>query len=259
MKLSKERGIDFSQGQVWRNIVAQAVPLTVAQLVHLLYNVVDRVYIGHMGEGSSLALTGIGLTFPVVTLIMAFAALFGIGGVPLFSMARGADERGKAGRILGNSLSLILISSAALTVLGYAFRRPILFAFGASEESYVFAKAYLDIYLLGTAFSMIATGMNGYINAQGFPRAGMLSIVIGAVVNIILDPLFIFGLHLGVRGAAAATVISQALSAAWVLRFLTGKRAVEPFMIKNMKPDRRICFEITKLGTANFIMQGTNC
>ncbi len=259
MKLSKERGIDFSQGPVWRNIVAQAVPLTVAQLVHLLYNVVDRVYIGHMGEGSSLALTGIGLTFPVVTLIMAFAALFGIGGVPLFSMARGAGKRGEAGRILGNSLSLILISAAALTILGYAFRRPVLFAFGASEESYVFAKAYLDIYLLGTAFSMIATGMNGYINAQGFPRVGMLSIVIGAVVNIILDPLFIFGLHLGVRGAAAATVISQALSAAWVLRFLTGKRAVEPFMIKNMKPDRRICFEITKLGTANFIMQGTNC
>ena len=223
---------DFSQGPVWRRILDQAGPLIVAQLVHLLYNVVDRIYIGHMGDGSGLALTGVGLTFPIVTLIMAFAALFGTGGVPLFSMARGAGDQARAGRILGNSFTLQLISAAALTVICYLFMRPILFAFGASEESFLYARAYLDIYLVGTVFSMLATGLNGYINAQGFPRIGMLSIVIGAAVNIALDPVFIFVLHMGVRGAALATVISQALSALWVLRFLTGKQTIIPLKRK---------------------------
>ena len=135
---------DFSQGPVWRRILDQAGPLIVAQLVHLLYNVVDRIYIGHMGDGSGLALTGVGLTFPIVTLIMAFAALFGTGGVPLFSMARGAGDQARAGRILGNSFTLQLISAAALTVICYLFMRPILFAFGASEESFLYARAYLE-------------------------------------------------------------------------------------------------------------------
>ena len=250
---------DFSQGPVWRRILDQAGPLIVAQLVHLLYNVVDRIYIGHMGDGSGLALTGVGLTFPIVTLIMAFAALFGTGGVPLFSMARGAGDQARAGRILGNSFTLQLISAAALTVICYLFMRPILFAFGASEESFLYARAYLDIYLMGTVFSMLATGLNGYINAQGFPRIGMLSIVIGAAVNIALDPVFIFALHMGVRGAALATVISQALSALWVLRFLTGKQAVVPLKRGNMALQARVVGDIAKLGTATFIMQGTTC
>ena len=169
---------------MWRCILAQAVPLTVAQLVQLLYNVVDRIYIGHMEGSDGLALTGVGLTFPVITLIMAFTALFGPGGVPLFSMARGAGDTEKARRILGNSFALLLSTAAVLTVCGYLFCRPILFAFGASEASYVYAKAYLDIYLIGTVFSMTATGLNGYINAQGFPKIGMYSTVIGAVTNI---------------------------------------------------------------------------
>ncbi|MBR3867443.1 MAG: MATE family efflux transporter [Butyricicoccus sp.] len=250
--------IDFSKGPVWRCILAQAVPLTIAQLVQLLYNVVDRIYLGHMGS-DSMALTGVGLTFPIVTLIMAFTALFGIGGVPLFSMARGAGDDEQAGRILGNSCALLLGSAVILTVTGYVFCRPILFAFGASEESYVYAQAYLNIYLLGTVFSMLTTGLNGYINAQGFPRVGMCSIVLGAVCNIVLDPLFIFGLGMGVAGAALATILSQGVSAVWVLRFLTGGSAAVPLRRGNIAIRRDTTMDILRLGTSNFIMQGTNC
>ena len=257
-KTSAKQKTDFTRGPVWKGILAQAVPLTVAQLVHLLYNVVDRIYIGHMG-GSGLALTGVGLTFPIVTLIMAFTALFGNGGVPLFSIQWGAGDPKRAGRIMGNSFSLLVISAVVLTGAGYAFRKPILFAFGASEDSYVYAAQYLNIYLVGTVFSMIATGMNGYINAQGFPRTGMLSIVIGAGVNILLDPVFIFVLRMGVAGAALATVISQAVSAAWVLRFLFGSAAVIPLRRESLGLRRDIAADIARLGTANFIMQGTNC
>ena len=256
---SNNQKVDFSKGPVWKCIIAQAVPLTIAQLVQLLYNVVDRIYIGHLGDGNSIALTGVGLTFPVVTLIMAFTALFGNGGVPLFSMARGAGDEEEAGKILGNSYGLLLISSVTLTVVGYVFCKPILFAFGASEESFVYAKQYLDIYLIGTIFSMSATGLNGYINAQGFPKIGMLSVIIGAVSNIILDPIFIFGLNMGVSGAAFATIISQAISAMWVLNFLFGKKAIVPLKLNNIRINKSRTMEIFKLGTSNFIMHGTNC
>ena len=251
--------IDFSSGPVWKRIVSQAIPLTIAQLVHLLYNVVDRVYLGHMGDGNSIALTGVGLTFPIITLIMAFTALFGTGGVPLFSIERGAGNEEKAGKILGNAFALLLGSSFLLTVVGYIFMKPILFAFGASEDSFVYAKEYLDIYLMGTVFSMISTGMNGYINAQGFPQIGMYSITIGAVCNIILDPVFIFGMDMGVAGAALATIISQAVSAAWVLRFLISKTILIPLQRKNIAICKDITKDICKLGASNFIMQGTNC
>ena len=182
---------DFSRGPVWKCIFYQALPLTVAQLVQLLYNIVDRIYLGHLEGGDSIALTGVGLTFPIVTLISAFTALFGNGGVPLFSMARGAGDEERAKKILGNAFALLLCAAGALTVLGYLFARPILFAFGASEDSYRYANAYLQVYLAGTVFSMISTGMNGYINAQGFPRIGMLSVILGAVTNIILDPIVV--------------------------------------------------------------------
>jgi len=256
---SMTRKIDFSKGPVWKCIIAQAIPLTVAQLVQLLYNVIDRIYLGHMGDGNSIALTGVGLTFPIVTLIMAFTALFGMGGVPLFSMARGDKNDEKAAKILGNSFGLLVTSAVMLTGFCMAFRRPILFAFGASEASYLYADEYLKIYLWGTLFSMTATGLNGYINAQGFPKVGMLSTMIGAVINIILDPVFIFGLDMGVSGAALATIISQACSAVWVLRFLTGKNAVVPLKLQNVRIQKEITWDIFKLGTANFIMQGTNC
>ena len=248
---------DFAHGPVWKCVLVQAVPLMIAQLVQLLYNVVDRIYIGHMGEGQSLALTGIGLTFPIVTLIVAFAALFGMGGVPLFAIARGEGDERAAGRILGNSFCLLLISGAALTVLGYLFHRPILFAFGASEDSFVYAADYVRIYLVGTVFSMLATGLNGYINAQGFPGIGMAAVVIGAVLNIALDPLFIFALDMGVAGAATATVISQAVSAAWVVLFLCSKQAIIPLKKNNIRLEKHTVWEIVKLGFSNFIVQAT--
>ena len=253
------RNNDFSRGPVWKCVLMQAVPLTIAQLVQMLYNVVDRIYIGHMGDGSSLALTGIGLTFPIVTLVMAFTSLFGMGGVPVFAVERGAGNDAKAGRILGNAFTMLLISGVSLTVLCYAFHRPILFAFGASEASFVYASDYLRIYLIGTVFTVLATGLNGYINAQGYPGIGMASVVIGAVVNIALDPLFIFALGMGVKGAATATVISQALSALWVLGFLTSKRAIVPLKKNNMKLDKTIVKDIGKLGLSNFVFSATTC
>lgn len=257
--MQKTAKVDFLKGPVWKCIIAQAIPLTVAQLVQLMYNVVDRIYLGHMGDGNSMALTGVGLTFPIVTFIMAFTTLFGNGGVPLFSIERGAGNEEKASRILGNSFALLIVSSVVLIAVGYLFMRPILFAFGASEVSFIYAREYLNIYLTGTVFSMIATGMNGYINAQGFPRVGMYTIVLGAVCNVILDPIFIFGLKMGVSGAALATVISQAVSAFWVLRFLTGKKIPVNLNRGNIAIQKAITKDICKLGAANFIVQGTNC
>lgn len=250
---------DFSRGKVWQNIIYQAIPLILAQLVQLLYNVVDRIYIGHLPGADSLALTGVGLVFPLTTLIMAFTYLFGTGGTPLFSIARGAKQEERAEKILGNTFTLLLCTSVILFVLCYTFRRPVLYLFGASDDSYVYADAYLRIYLFGTAFSMSATGLNGFINAQGFPRMGMLTTLIGAVLNLILDPVFIFGLHMGVSGAALATVLSQTVSCAWVLKFLTGKRALLTIRRKNLKVDWKLAKEITTLGMSGFIMQGTNC
>ncbi len=210
---------DFSTGKVWQRIAAQAVPLTIAQLVQLLYNIVDRIYIGHLPEVGSLALTGVGITFPITTLILAFANLFGTGGAPLFSIERGAKNKEKAREIMGNVFTMILITSVVLTVLCYAFRVPLLYLFGASDATILYAESYLSIYLFGILFSMIVTGMNGFISALGFPRTAMWTTVIGAVLNLILDPIFIFGLSLGVRGAALATIISQCVSAIWVIRF----------------------------------------
>lgn len=249
---------DFSQGKVWKNIIFQAIPLTLAQLVQLLYNVVDRVYIGHLPGADNMALTGIGLTFPVITLIAAFTNLFGTGGTPLFSIARGRGEEKEAEKIMGNVFSLILRASLFLFLFCYLLRRPILFLFGASEGSYVYADEYLRIYLFGTAFSMVAAGMNGFINAQGYPKIGMLTTVIGAVLNLLLDPLFIFVFHMGVSGAALATVLSQSVSAIWVFRFLTGRKAVLKIKKENFKLDGRLVKDIMALGTSGFIVQATN-
>ncbi|MBR5617505.1 MAG: MATE family efflux transporter [Oscillospiraceae bacterium] len=250
---------DFSKGPMWKCITAQAAPLMLAQLVQLLYNIVDRIYLGHLGDQNSLALTGVGLVFPIVTLITAFSSLFGMGGVPLFSIARGEGKEEKAGKIMGNSFALLLLSAVVLTVCGYLFSKPILFAFGAGEASYVYAREYLRIYLAGTVFSMISAGMNGYINAQGFPKIGMLSVVVGAAANILLDPVFIIWLDMGVSGAALATVISQLLSAAWVVRFLFGRKPDISLSPKIIRIDRQVTKEICKLGTSNFVMAGTNC
>ncbi len=250
---------DFSRGKVWQNIVAQSIPLILAQLVQLLYNVVDRIYIGHLPGADSMALTGIGLVFPLTTLIAAFTFLFGTGGAPLFSIARGAGQEERAGKILGNTLTLLLGTSVVMLVVCYLFRRPVLYLFGASDASYVYADAYLRIYLLGTPFTMLATGLNGFINAQGFPRIGMMTTLLGAALNLALDPIFIFVLQMGVGGAALATVISQAVSCVWVLRFLTGKKVLLPIKKKYLRVDQGLAKEIMALGMSGFIMQGTNC
>ena len=206
-----------------------------------------------------MALTGIGLVFPLTTLVAAFTFLFGTGGTPLFSIARGAGEEGRAEKILGNVFSLLLGTSLMLFLFCYILRRPILYLFGASDDSYLYADAYLKIYLLGTSFTMLSTGLNGFINAQGFPRIGMLTTLLGAVLNLILDPVFIFGLNMGVSGAALATVLSQLVSCVWVLKFLTGKKALLCIKKENMRPDWRLAREIMTLGLSGFIMQGTNC
>ena len=249
---------DFSQGKVWKRIMAQAVPLTLAEIVHLLYNVVDRVYIGHLSDTDSMALTGVGLIFPIVSLIGAFTSLLGTGGAPLFAIARGAGQEEKASRIQNNVFILLVYTSLALTALCYIFRRPVLYLFGASPASYPYADAYLAIYLLGTPFTMLATGMNGFINAQGFPRVGMLTTMLGAALNLALDPLFIFTLGLGVRGAAIATVISQAVSCLWVLIFLCGRRALIPLRRAHMRIRKKLVGSILSLGVVGFIMKGTN-
>ena len=250
---------DFSRGPMWRNILRQAVPLTVAQAVQVLYNLVDRIYLGHLPGASSLALTGVGLIFPIVALVIAFCNLFSSGAVPLASIARGSKNDERAEQILGNTFTMLLISSIILTAVGYIFRKPILYLFGASDETYVYADAYLTVYLVGTVCVMLSTGLNGFINAQGFPKTGMLTIVIGAVLNVILDPIFIFTFGMGVRGAALATIISQFVSCVWVLRFLTGKQAILKIKVKYMKPDWKLLREITTLGLSGFIMAGTNC
>ncbi|MCC8181917.1 MAG: MATE family efflux transporter [Clostridiales bacterium] len=250
---------DFSTGKMWKNITRQAIPLTVAQLVQLLYNIVDRIYIGHLSEVGSLALTGVGVTFPITTLILAFANLFGTGGAPLFSIRRGAKDEEMAKSIMGNVFTLILISSVIIMLSLYLFRVPLLYLFGASDATILYADSYLKIYLFGTIFSMVVTGMNGFIGALGFPKTAMWTTIIGAVLNLILDPIFIFGLSLGVEGAAAATVISQCVSAVWVIRFLIAGNTDICLRPSYMKLHRHIVGSVLGLGVSGFMQQATNC
>lgn len=249
---------NFAEGKVWKNIIYQSIPLMLAQLVQLLYNVVDRIYIGHLPGADSMALTGIGLAFPLTTIIAAFTNLFGTGGAPLFSIARGAEQEKRAEKILGNTFFLLLCSSMIIMALCLVFRRPVLYLFGASDASYVYADAYLKIYLLGTPFAMLSTGLNGFINAQGFPKTGMMTTLLGAVLNLILDPIFIFSFHMGVSGAALATILSQIASCIWVLHFLMGKETQLRIKKENLRVDWKLASEISSLGMAGFIMQGTN-
>ena len=249
---------DFSQGSIARNILNLALPMTLAQLINVLYSVVDRIYIGHIPHVSADALTGVGLALPVITVITAFANLFGMGGAPLCSIARGEHEEERAENVMGNSFTLLLISGAVLMTVCLMFREPILYLFGASDVTYPYADQYITIYLLGTLFVMISLGMNNFINAQGFGKTGMLTVLLGAVLNIILDPILIFGFDMGVRGAAVATVISQGASALWVFRFLTGEKALLKIKRKSMRLKKKLVREITLLGTSGFVMSVTN-
>lgn len=250
--------IDFGGENVRRNILAAAAPMLTAQILNLLYNIIDRIYIGKIPGEGTLALAGLGLCFPVITMITAFANLFGIGGSPLCSIARGKQDMEEAQRIMNNAYFMLLVTGICITVFGITFHKPILYLFGASDATYPFASGYMVIYLLGTVFVMTSLGLNPYINSQGFAKTGMKAVTLGAVSNMILDPIFIFGLRLGVKGAAAATVLSQCLTAVWVLRFLTGKQAELTLDFRGFRPDAACIGDITKLGVSSFVMSFTN-
>lgn len=249
---------DFSKGSVSKSIFKLAVPMTLAQLINILYNVIDRMYIGRISQGSSTALTGVGITFPIITIVMAFANLFGMGGAPLCSIARGKGDNKHAEEIMGNSFALLIVSGFLLTIVGLISKSKLLYLFGASDTTFPYANSYITIYLIGSIFVMISLGMNSFINSQGFARIGMLTVLLGAVCNIILDPIFIFLLGLGVKGAALATIISQFLSALWVFIFLTGKKTILKIKIKYLKVRLSIFKEIVYLGLSSFIMSLTN-
>ena len=254
----EEQKNDFGVGSVERNIIRMAVPMTVAQILNLLYNLVDRMYIGHIPGASSLALTGVGITFPIISMITAFANLFGMGGAPLCSMARGRRDYEAAGKYMQNAFWMLIGTGILLTLTGYVIEEPLLYALGASSITYPYASSYLRIYLLGNLFVMVGIGMNPFINAQGFGTMGMVTVGLGALVNIILDPLFIFVFHMGVEGAAIATVVAQFLSALWVLFFLTGKKPDLRLKLHWQKPEAAVVKEITSLGLSNFFMNFTN-
>lgn len=249
---------DFSQGSVIQNILGLAIPMTLAQLINVLYNIVDRIYIGRIPKDATMALTGLGLCLPIISMVIAFANLFGMGGAPLCSIQRGKGNEKEAEAIMGNSFILMVGCGLTLTVLGLIFKRPMLYLFGASSATISYADSYITIYLLGSTFVMIGLGMNSFINSQGFGKIGMLTVLLGAVTNIILDPIFIFVLHLGVQGAAWATILSQGLSALWILHFLTGDQAILKLQKRAFRLKRRRVLEIIALGLSGFTMSVTN-
>lgn len=252
-----KRAVDLGSDPVGPLLFRLALPTITAQVVNLLYNIVDRIYIGRIPLEGKLALTGMGVTFPVITLISAFSALVGMGGAPRASIALGAGEHERAERTLGTCAAALWGIAVALTALFLLFQRDLLQLFGASADTLPYAMQYLGIYVLGTIFVMTALGLNGFITAQGCTAVAMKTVVIGAVLNVLLDPLFIFVFHMGVRGAAVATVLSQAVSAAWVMRFLTGKNTVLRLRRKTLRIDPALLLPAVSLGASPFVMQST--
>lgn len=232
--------------------------MTLAQLINVLYNIVDRIYIGRIPKNATLSLTGLGLCLPIISIVMAFANLFGMGGAPLCSIERGRGNDEEAEKIMGNSFVLMVITGVILTAAGLAFKKPVLYAFGASDSTYPFADKYVTIYLMGNLFVMIGLGMNSFINSQGFGKIGMLTVLLGAVSNIILDPIFIFLFDMGVQGAALATVISQFLSAVWIVRFLTGRQTILRLRVSAFALNGKRVMKIVALGMSGFAMSITN-
>lgn len=238
-------------------MIRMAIPSVIAQVINILYNIVDRIYIGHISGVGAAALTGVGLTFPIITLISAFSAFVGSGGAPLASIWMGKNDKKHAEKILGTGVFMLLCFSLILMAVFLIFQRPLLYAFGASDATIGYAMEYLTIYLIGTVFVEIALGLNPFIIAQGRSTTAMMSIVIGAVINIVLDPIFIFVFHMGVKGAAIATVISQAVSAAWNVKALVDKKAVLKIVPSCIRPDIRVIGQIFSLGISPFIMRST--
>lgn len=253
--------VDFSDDRIFHNILATAFPMLLAQLVNLLYNIVDRIYIGKMEGIGMEALGGIGLCFPIITLITAFTNLYSGGGAPLFAIERGRQDSGKAQKVLNLTFTMEVLTSLVILAVGLFFGERILYAFGASDASIQYALPYLRIYLCGTLFSMVATGMNPFINAQGFPKLSMFSVILGAIFNIVLDPIFIFVLSMGVRGAALATILSQLVSCLFTVGFLkrsNGEYSLRLLSLRELREQFSLLKNILGLGTAAFIMQFTN-
>ena len=238
-------------------LLSLALPTITAQLINMLYNIVDRIYIGHIPEAGALALTGVGVCMPLILIVSAFAALVGSGGAPRASILMGQQEHDQAEQILGNCFALLFLISIVLTVILLAWNRPILLAFGASENTIGYATDYMNIYAIGTIFVQMTLGMNMFITTQGYAKTGMLSVLIGAVINIILDPIFIFAMGMGVKGGALATVISQALSCIWVISFLCGKKTQLRLKVSNMKLKKSVILPCIALGAATFVMQAS--
>lgn len=242
---------------IGRLLLKLALPTVAAQIINMLYNIVDRIYIGHIKGVGALALTGVGVCMPIIMIVTAFAALVGNGGAPRASIFMGKGENDAAEKTLGNCFALQIMISVVLTAVLLIWNRDLLMDFGASENTIEYAVSYMNIYAVGTIFVQLTLGMNAFITAQGFAKTGMLSVLIGAVANIILDPIFIFGFGLGVRGAALATIISQAASCTWVLLFLFGKKTVLKIRVKNMGLQKKIILPSIALGLATFIMQAS--
>ncbi len=249
--------VDLGNGSVGRLLFKLALPAIAAQIINVLYNMVDRMYIGHIPGVGADALTGVGVTMPFIMAISAFAALVSMGGAPRASIMMGKGEKDKAENILGNCASMLVVIAVVLTAAVLIFGKQILLMFGASEKTVGYAWAYMQIYAMGTIFVQLALGLNAFINAQGYATMGMLTVLIGAVLNIILDPIFIFGFGLGVRGAAWATILSQAVSSFWVVKFLTGKRSFLRIRTRYLRPRTKILLPCIALGISPFIMQFT--
>lgn len=257
MGKAEAKEADLGNDRIGGLLFKLALPAILAQVINLLYNLVDRMYIGHIADIGPAALTGLGVTMPVIMCVSAFAALVSMGGAPRASIMMGKGNKDEAEHILGNCTTMLILTAIVLTAVIQLFGRDILMVFGASENTIVYAWAYMQIYSIGTIFVQLALGLNAFINAQGFAATGMLTVVIGAVCNIILDPIFIFAFHMGVRGAALATILSQCVSCVWILRFLTGKKTTLRLQVKNMKLAAATIGPCVALGISPFIMQFT--
>ena len=257
MKIKMSKEVDLGKESVGKLLFILAVPTITSQVVNALYNMVDRMYIGHIPEIGADALTGVGVCFPIIMIISAFAFLVGVGGSPRASIYMGKKDNDTAEKILGNCFTALIVCAIALTIIVLLFKEPLLYLFAASEDTIGYAMDYITIYAVGTIFVQLTLGLNAFISAQGFSKISMLTVIIGAVTNIVLDPIFIFLFDMGVKGAALATVLSQALSAAWAIWFLFSKHTVLRLRKENFKPSWKILAPCIALGVAPFVMQAT--